>query len=184
MYDDSNVEYVNMRLTGTIIRHNDRAVMVHDVKNSDAGILVASKVISTGEYITDTLKKYNLVPVSLGFVNGRGWTNYFTRVPMRRDWRQGLRAQNVRRDGEVTDLSNATLVALSKTIEGIFPSYEEAAMIAARTKVQTAWTRDFCVCPNHSIKFKTYGVVGEIKRGDVLLDGKFTWVEESLKEVL
>lgn len=202
MYDSDNVEYAVMRLVDTIITYQGRAVVVQAVHVEKRGgplIITSVTLLNKGnepEIIVDEISNYNLVPVDLGFVNFGVDDNqrephlilssYYVRNPMRNDWRQGLRrAQCSRTWGEV-DQWDAQAVA--RTIEGKYFSLDEVLDFPKKflPKSVVAWSHDFACDAVGSIFYRGYGRVGNFINGtkDFLLDQKFFWVEESLKEAV
>ncbi len=192
MYPNDNVAYAFGRLVGTIIRHEEQAVEVIDVRENGLKPLQIKAVSLLKEKaVTDSIDNFDLTPVKLGWVNSSRdvVSSYYTRAPIRQDWRQGLRQFNTRVfyiPGRGQKVDNFNKKDVAKTIEGKFPSFGEVVdklKAFPYKEYGLAWCRDFCLNGNGAVTYKMYGKVGDFKDGTILLDEKFVWVEESLKEV-
>lgn len=195
MYENGDAVYARQRLAHTIISHQGKAVMVIDVmsKGEKKPLNIFSQEILSGQPINDSIDNYDLTPVKLGLINqetGRGGyplevptVSYLVRKPMRSDWRQGLRKENT-----VSELGDFWWDAksLSKTIEGLFPTIEEARERFKKRAGNIAWCRDFFLNERGEIHYRAFGKVGNFidNTRQYLLDGKFFWVEEHLREAL
>jgi hypothetical protein len=181
-YDD--LGYAQGRLVDTIIRYENKAVVVDAVVPSKQGLVIKSTAILTQEEIIHPLVEFNLEPVKLGMTNFMGNTvSYVARQPLRHDWRQGLRPANTifawgRKDWDAK--------AIAQTIEGLYPSLDEARELLVNEDDFTAWCRSFCINKAGDIYYRTMGKVGNFvdKTKNYLLDQKFFWVEQHLNEAL
>lgn len=177
--------YAAERLTGTIVRHADKAVKVDglmDVEN------VAVSYITRGGRATVKLKELDITPVPLGFCNYNGSVTYLSRSPVRNDWKQGLRNKTLRSSSPRWGVDEIPFKAIGTTIDGLFPSLERAfANVKDRELEAMAWCRDFAIDNNLNIFYKTVGVVGaflDTTERRFHLEKPFRWVQESLEEVL
>lgn len=192
MYPNDNVAYAFGRLVGTIIRHEGSAVEVLDVRE-DGNRPLQIKAISLlkDKAVVDSIDNFDLTPVKLGWVNNYRdvMASYYTRAPIRQDWRQGFRQFNARvfyAPGKGQKIGEFDKKAVAKTIEGQFPPFGEVVeklKALPFKEYALSWCRDFALTGNGTVLYKMYGKVGDFKDGTILLDEKFVWVEESLKEV-
>lgn len=196
MYTPDVPEYAALRLQETIIRYNNRAAHVDMVRYRDDDgeyLQVEATDLLSGTPISDHIDNFDLTPVKLGFVNlkrymdgATGYVAYTERKPMRQDWRQGLRRNNTVTSWGVQGAWD--FKDLAKTINGEFPTVAEAmADVPPFDNMYMAWHRDFCVNGMGHIFYRWYGKVGEFtdREGvEFVLDEKFYWIEESLKEAL
>jgi hypothetical protein len=188
MYPNDDVDYARMRLVETIIRYEEQAVEVIDVtfKSFDKPLSVEAINLITQQVVRDDIDKFDLTPVKLGFVNLEAFVNtaYYERKPKRQDWRQGFRKANA---NLAWGFNWWDTKAIAKTINGVFPKVDEAIAAVRGDAQYMAWNRDFCVNGMKHIFYRFYGKIGNFtdKEGkEFLLDEKFYWVEESLKEAL
>jgi hypothetical protein len=186
-YEDYNYAY--QRLVGTIVMYADRPVMVNNI---DDEMIAHIKDLITGEgkyakYDND----FDITPVPLGYCNIKKSAYYLSRSPMRKDWKQGLRAQTVRAVlsglGHVPfeELPNS---ALGLTIMNVYPSFEEVVELVTKKKYHTiAFNRSFAVDENLNIWHKGVRKIGTIidaaTKAYTLSDDYF-WAKETLEEAL
>lgn len=189
LYKNDDVQYAKNRLVETIVRYKERAVVVHNVWDGGESLRLSSSDCVTGDYIPDDgIDEFDLTPVPLGFVNRHKKTLYFSRKPMREDWRQGLRGQNIHilygLEGDEGHMLNLDYKSVGQTINGEFPKIGETEL---RQGERVAWHRDFCYDGSAAIYYKWYGKVGNfisLNEKQFLLDAEYYWVEESLREAL
>lgn len=189
MYANDDVRYALNRLLDTIIRYNGKAVLVTNVTfvSPDQPLRVHAFYIveEHGENeIKDFISKFDLTPVPLGFINfpEKKQASYLSRIPIREDWRQGLRQANSRTMWGQQWWGNQQI---ANTIENNFPTLEKARSYC-KGEQTCAWTRDFAVDGGGHIYYRCEGVVGEFidDTNNYVLNAEYGWVEESLKEAL
>lgn len=195
MYGNEDVAYARGRLAHTVITHQGVAVMVEDVaagRGKKPPSIFATE-IKSGKRISDVIDNYDLTPVKLGFVNQQMGVygaplvehsvQYIVRNPMRNDWRQGLRKENVSYElgDKWWDVS-----AIADTIENTFPSIEDARNKFKERTGLIAWSRDFAMNNKEEIFYRAFGKIGNFidNTRNYLLDAKFFWVEERLREAV
>lgn len=160
MYDSK--EYATSRLIGTIVRLNNVAVQVEYVNDRMDCQLMNMKSGSTLEEVP--LAALNLKSSPLGYVNDGSKCFYLARKPMRRDWRQGLRASNV------TDVLTGRQVSsrsIGRCVNGEFPSIQDALNKLDTYGGMYAVSRDFALKKGRTcihIHYKWYGVVGVLSK--------------------
>lgn len=180
MYSD-DYEYANSRLIETIVRLKSEPVYVYGVT---AGMRVQ---YSTLEDMTTVnfcqVEELNLKPVPLGYCNYNKQACYLSRIPMRRDWRQGLRR------GNFASLSGANAdripyEVLRQCILGDYPTFPAALEVVKRVK-SIAWHRHWAIDSEGRILHKGSQVpVGVLEGGDIVLASKYQYLKEALKESL
>ncbi|MGL5323574.1 MAG: hypothetical protein ACRC91_02435 [Aeromonas sp.] len=179
MYD-GDFEYANSRLCDSVVRLDDVPVMVHAVNRDGT---VAGSSLTDGKEIRCNLEDLNLVPVELGYVNYDGHAHYVMRKPVRRDWRQGLRHNNMISD--TIPVPHLPWAAIAKAINNNYPTFEQARLMlkGKRGMHSIAWCRDFAIIKGWEVKHcgdKVGKVVGE----KVVLDEAFQYLKEALEETL
>lgn len=178
MYSD-DYEYANSRLAETIVRLGKEPIFVFSVRS---GMTVQYAPLSD---LTDVkichIDELNLQPVPLGYCNYNKHASYLTRMPMRRDWRQGLRRGNFCSLNAV-NADRIPYESLRQAIIGDFPSLA-AALEAAKKVKSIAWHRHWAV-DNFGQLFYKGGTkpVGKVVNGELQLDSRYIYLNESLKE--
>lgn len=169
-------EYANSRLAETVITHNERPFFVYHVRAGTA----------TGFYLGESIQKtvdakeLDTRPVKLGYVNFNGKCYYLSRIPKRRDWRQGLRRENMMCIPH-KGINILSWEVIAPTIIGKYPTFEKCVQVA-KTGKQLAWHRQWALSGN-SVLYRCE-VVGEVVDGKVNLHKEFTYLREALEEVL
>lgn len=85
--------YANDRLAGSLVRHEGRPVFVEYI-DEESGLAHGLILAGNQSKLIAPYEELDLTPVPLGNVNHRGKVIFARRIPKRRDWRQGLRANN------------------------------------------------------------------------------------------
>ncbi len=177
----TDYNYASSRLAGTVVRLKDGTpVIVDDVHPRMKVTVVALEKLD--ELIEVNLDDLNLKPVPLGMCNWNGQTTYLCRKPMRRDWKQGLRA------GNFTSLFGfpAEVIppgTLSEVIKGIYPTFKEALEKFKDKKVMSvAWSREWAVDRHGVLTHKGNQQVGQIVDGNCVLFEQFQHLRESYLE--
>ena len=174
MYGE-DFDYANTRLAGTIVRLNGKAVEVGNVNDGDG--LAHYLCLSDDSEGSVDYRKLDLEPVPLGFINLGGRALYLTRVAKRNDWRQGVRGRTISglREGYSKE-------ALSRTIEGMYPTFREAKGSIEKSEVDSvAWCREWAVNKLGRLQYKRT-VVGKIVGGTPLLINEYGYLQGSLDE--
>jgi hypothetical protein len=143
MYTEDNIEYVRGRLVETIVRDKvGEPFYVTEIRNNDGRFKVKGfQILNPHIDKAIPFKELNLEPVPLGYVNSDEFDAvYIERKPMRNDWRQGLRARNVRVTGGA-DFEELHYKDIRNTVLNIFPSFSHAS----KCKNITAFCRSFAV---------------------------------------
>jgi hypothetical protein len=186
LYKDTN--YASNRLTGTIIMHKNRPVQVLEFH----GNKVTFRDISTNDMLVDQWgPNFDITPPKLGYLNSGGMCFYVSRCPMRKDWKQGLRAVNIRllrlnKTYPVDGYLHFNLLA--NTILGVYPSLKDAVnMMKKEGWSEVAFSRYFAIDKFSNIHYKgefKVGLLTDLAKKQFTLEEKFFWVRESLEEAL
>ena len=174
-------EYANSRLSETIVRRNGEPVYVYGVRGG-MSVQFAS-LENLDDVIECHIDELDLHPVPLGYCNYNKLASYLSRVPMRRDWRQGLRRGNfVSLSG--IDANRIPYECLRQAILGDYPTFT-AALEAVKKMKSIAWHRHWSLDVNMQVLYKG-GVrpVGRVENGQVVLDSRYMYLTEALKESL
>lgn len=173
-------DYANNRLAGTVIRLGDEPVFVHRIGRD--GVAHICKLIDTQEDLFVKFEELNCVPVSLGMCNFEKTVSYLSRIPLRHDWRQGLRRENFVSD----NIPNGAIPPeeLAKVIKGDYPTFAECLeLIKSKAVKAVAWSRVWALNDDMTVRYK-HGVVGEYRGGDITLHHEKQYLYECLREAV
>lgn len=186
MYED-NIDYARQRLHGTIVRHEGVPVTVNEVGRGRGTVLCAVKPLDRNlPSRTVPIGELDLTPVPLGFCNMTDGLGYLARMPLRNDWRQGLRNNNYRSLWG-SDARAASNAELHKCIVGEFPDIDEALDNVIMRGVGTAFHRDWAIGWQDEqpvIAYKWFGIVGDIVNGRINLKEGKDHFQQPLDEAL
>lgn len=178
MYGD-DWDYADSRLAGTIVRLGDEPVFVHSIGPGMKSVL--SKLSDLYNPFEHSAKELNLVPVPLGMCNFNQNAHYLSRIPMRRDWKQGLRKENFTSNTVHVQLIPPDI--LREVIVGKYPTFNECLDMCAKKEAKSAaWHRHWAVRNDGTILYKNEGVVGFTAGGEVILNEPYRYLQEALKE--
>lgn len=182
MYGD-DWDYANSRLAGTVVRLADEPVFVHYI--GEDMIAKLCKLSSLHEPFEEKADLLNLQPVPLGMCNFSGKANYLARIPMRKDWKQGLRKENFMSHSGIPHVLIPPDV-LGLTIQGKYPSFDECvASFKDAEVVSVAWHRHWAITRTFDLMYKDeYEPVGKYIDGIYVLNDGFKHLQEALEESL
>lgn len=175
-------EYANSRLHETIVRIGEEPVYICAVA---PGMIVQYAKLTAMETLMHCgIDAFNLQPVPLGYCNYNKYAGYLSRLPMRRDWRQGLRRGNFVCVDHNIDPNRLPYEALRQAIVGDYPTF--TGVLEAIKKVKSiAWHRHWCIDNGLKVYYKGGLVpVGEVENSKVVLTPSYTYLTEALSEVV
>lgn len=173
-------EYAASRLLESVVRLDSEPIMIERIE-PNCSVFYTS--LSNNEVGMTQLDKLDVRPVSLGYVNYKGYASYVVRVPKRRDWRQGMRYNNIKSlSGPAAQEIPMRFIA--KTIVNSFPAYKKCCENFTGVRDSIAWHRHWAIKKNGDLLYKGEGVVGKIVEGQPLLDEKHLYLQEYLRECL
>jgi hypothetical protein len=173
MYRKEDWAYANTRVRGTYVLHKGQLKFVGGV-NPD-GVLLEN----VGLVPLDEIEVQNF---NLGYVNFRGQASYLSRKPMRHDWRQGLRQNNV---VHYTGYSFDRLPkkCISKTLTCDFPSFDTCVKKVGKSAISLAWDRNWAIDSGLKVRYKFGRAVGKFE-DKIVLDRNSLHLKEALEESL
>jgi hypothetical protein len=179
MYGD-DYDYAHSRLVDTIVRLKGEPVFVHKVSK---GMIATVHRLDDEEVFNCAAGELDLHPVPLGYCNFNKHACYISRVPMRRDWRQGLRRGNFISQGAV-NADRRPFDAIRKTILDEFPKFTDALKIIKKIK-SVAWHRHWAMDAHGQLLHKGgERPVGIVEDGIPVLTSRYMYLTEALKESL
>ena len=172
-----DVTYAISRLVGTIVRYKGEPVEV--VGKDDPHVRIQYLISKRREWID--VRRLDIDPVPLGYVNTRDFgCMYLSRIPMRTDWRQGLRQKAVMvSNGLFFDALPREDVA--KTILNIYPHIKDARNMCDEDH-RVAFAREWCVGDKDIIWYKEKEV-GQYMYDRIVLKPEYFYLEEKLMEL-
>ncbi len=178
--------YARTRLEGTYVRYKGEPVFISLIEGVDRCLI--QKLLPNGTYGNEewvNLDELDLCPFSLGYMNYGKSALYVSRQPMRRDWKQGLRPENIvvtNNRGELVSYKIRS-VHFYEMLMGIYPSYEESLKLSKNLS-SISWHKHWCVEAGQVIRYRHNEIVGSIVKNVPVLDKSFDYLKESLQETL
>lgn len=175
-------DYAHSRLCDTIVRRQEAPIYVHSVGR---GMEVTYSLLTAlGESLKCDLDELDLHPVPLGYCNYNKYAAYLSRVPMRKDWRQGLRHGNFTSVNAAISAERIPYDALQQVIMGHYPTLK-GALDAVRKVKSMAWHRHWAVNNGLEVFYKGSPTpVGAIEEGKVILTSRCGYLTEALGEAV
>lgn len=176
-------DYAHSRLHETIVRRGEVPVWVYGVRAGMVVQYVELSQIGSEEPKECPIDELNLQPVPLGYCNYNKHATYLSRMPMRRDWRQGLRRGNFIGIGAV-DPNRIPYESIAQTIIGDYPTFN-GALTAVKKVKSVAWHRHWAMDSDLRVFYKgRVRHIGKVVEGVVILEPSYTYLNEALKESL
>lgn len=183
----TDIHYAYNRMERTFFLHRENLVLVTGWDDIEHKLRLQKKNGTRYYAKIDTL---DLTPVSLGYVNHSDTCCFTSRIPMRRDWKQGLRPNNLflkslypEESLEINELTR--LYDLEDTCLNRYPSYRKCLDYVEETHRASAFSRCFAVNEDGNLVYKGAMSVGKIEdERAIKLEKKFTHLKEFLEESL
>lgn len=182
------IGYAATRLVDSIVLLDKLPIYVQHINDEGE---VSFSYIKNNAIGKCKLSDLDINPVPLGYCNYNKSTYYLQRMPVRQDYKQGLRHRTLRivRRGNIAEPSdNIPSKAIHTTIIGDFPTYIRArdVTLGDARGVSMAFSRNFAAIQGGTLQYKGLLNVGYVlpdKDKPKLLD-KFAWLSEALEEEL
>ncbi len=185
-YGDDH-EYADSRVRGTVVMHDGEPVHVDNVfRHDETGVPTAViRHIVTGKSSAVDLKSLDLEPFNLGYVNYANSASYICRAPMRRDYKQGMRHQNIKSQYGYRSC-DIPFAGFYDTIMNKFPPYGVCLNLVGKKGIESwAWHLNWAVDNKGNLLHKFGEIVGTVQHNTtpVLFD-TYKHLQESLEETL
>lgn len=181
-------EYLSSRISGSVVMCQGSPVYVLEVTGSGNASIEDLVTHNRRVIRADNL---SLEIPKLGYVNYFGRATYVCRKPMRRDYKQGLRKQNlISTYGYISN--ELPYHSLVPTLTNNYPSFKECLNLIQNQKdrpepiFSMAWNRNWAIekeGDNLHLLYKFGTVVGSIINGEPTLKNEFMYLIEQLMEV-
>lgn len=177
-------EYAGNRLNESIVTHKDQPVRVLACGGGEnKRIVVSVEYLNTGNKSKIPLEDIDLTPVKLGFVNTNRGIGYLARISLRKDWKQGLRMNNLRSCFGV-GIDDLRDIDLYRVIKGKYPSFNTALENTVCDGIPRAFSRNFAIAivnDTPSLFYKWAGIVGTIENGRPKIATEFEYLLQELE---
>jgi hypothetical protein len=192
---NNDANYARSRLVSSFMRGKEKGFYkILDVitKNND---LSKANILAFDEEKREEMLTINQLDFSvgkLGYVNDTlsGQALYISRLPIRRDFRQGLRSSQLSyiRNGSYNPLSENWLEhnakSVNKCLRNRYLSLDEVIELAEEYNEDVAFSKNFALSRKYKLLYKGF-TVGDLTKDDKFkLDAQFNFIEEEFtKEV-
>lgn len=176
--------YASSRLLDTYIVHNNEIQLVCDLRGSNF-VLLNEK----GNRSEASLKDMDLSPPRIGNVNYGLSSFYFSRVPLRRDYRQGFRGGSIRTTWAKNEEKNIwyeiglnDMWSLNPYLRKEYPTLKDCVERVQDKYFVRAFCPDFSLDSSGALHHKSRNIVGEITQDEksFKLFNRYSYLQEAL----
>lgn len=179
--------YAQSRIQGTVVRLLKNGEPVYVVYVNAYGSCGVTPIEEDwGDHdktVVVHVDDLDLHPVPLGYVNCAGEATYLMRIPMRRDWKQGLRQENCWSSGR--RFMQIPMKDIKNCIMDRFPTFDKALKDVSESvrKIKIiAWHRNWAVSTSGQVLYKNHEIVGGVIEDKIVLNPSFQYLKEALAE--
>jgi hypothetical protein len=191
---NNDAEYARSRIVSSYMRGKGQLYKILDISSKsnllDKAVITALNQDKLHVQIKITDLEFNIG--KLGYVNDviSGIAMFVSRLPLRRDYRQGIRSSqlNFTRNGGSSPVSELWLEqnakAVNKCINNQFPKLETVIELSEEWNNDIAFSKNFALSSKYKLLYKGF-TIGSLNKDDKFkLDNNFNFVEEEFaKEV-
>lgn len=183
-----SLEYAHQKLRRTVVMHNEKSVIVLDVIGSDDNIILVTETRES-QRIEAPIEEFTIRGFKLGYANNADGCVYLSRMPMREDWRQGLRERNITmNDGRYRRGSSPSISRIMESLETTYPSMMDAFSKVKSGDLETvAFSPAFCFKKTRSgisLCYRDFRKIGEVSDdGSYKLSDKFSFLNMFIKKL-
>lgn len=180
-----DVEYAESRLTGTIVRYQGEPAFVNNVTYQRDRPVAVLRYISPRADEAVPLDDLDLSPFNLGYVNYRNIASFLTRVPMRGDYRQGLRTHNMYSHFGYHHQS-IPISGIYNTLMNVFPTFRQCVVAVQATEQSrsSAWHLNWALDREGNIRHRFGDIVGSLVSGRPVLLDRLSHLQEQLEDTM
>lgn len=180
-----NLEYAQQKLGRTVVMYEGKSALVLDVVGDNDNISLVTQ-LADSTTVEKPIEEFKIRAFPLGYANTNDGCQYFMRVPMRSDWRQGLRERNVLfSDGSGRRQTNPSIARIMQALDCEYPSLQEALARVLNGERCVAFSKAFCLRRSRSgvsILYRNFRKVGEVSNeGAISLADGFSFLSHFLK---
>jgi hypothetical protein len=191
---NNDAEYAKSRIVGSYMRGKTQLYKIIDIVSRD-NVLDKSVILALDQDKNSVQLKIKELEFSfgkLGYVNdvNSGIASFISRLPLRRDYRQGLRAYQLisYRGGGTGSITESWLEQNTKSVykclNNIFPKLEKVIELSEEYNGDIAFSKNFALSSKYKLLYRGF-VIGDLNKDDKFkLNHSFNFVEEEfVKEV-
>jgi hypothetical protein len=180
LHFDGDYRYGYSRISNTYVWDNRRNRLVYITSaGPDYESLVATD--SDRHETRVRWEDISFEPPSIRALNTEDNSFFVERLPLRRDWKQGLRASQFRCDELHSDWISRNWKSVDKAIKKEYPSLKEAVFDLEDFAVSRAISEYFFLDENFKLLYKKQLEIGSLlKSGQLALSARFSWLKEQL----
>ena len=184
-----SIEYVRGRLTGTYVTHTKMGLCHIDevtTRNGGSYHLHGSRLSDDEVFSGVPIGEFNLSSPTLGYSSDEGSAVFVSRLPLREDWKQGLRGNNlvISQKGSMTRPRHNLKSLLKGCILRNYPCFYEAVESVEDIYESRPFCSQFAVHSSGEVWYKEKTPIGTLDTEcRIKLDGKFFWMKEQLAEI-
>ena len=191
---NNDANYARSRLNASYMKGKDSLFYISDIVSRD-NLLDKAVIIGYDHLKRErklNIKDLNFCVGKLGYVNDvmTGLAMFISRIPIRRDFRQGLRSAQLcyNRNGSSGSISEVWLdqniKAVNDCLNSKYPDFTEVIDLVEEYNNDVAFSKNFALSSKYRLLYKGF-VIGDLTKDDRFkLHNQFNFVEEEFaKEV-
>ncbi len=191
---NNDAEYAKSRIVGSYMRGKTQLYKILDIVSRD-NLLDKAVILALDQEKQTVQLKIKELQFSfgkLGYVNdvNSGIASFISRLPLRRDYRQGLRAYQLvsHRGGGTGGISENWLEQNTKSVfkclNSSFPELTKVIELSEEYNGDIAFSKNFALSSKYKLLYRGF-VIGDLTKNDKFkLNQNFNFVEEEfVKEV-
>lgn len=192
---NNDAEYARSRIVSSYMKGKDKGFYkILDIvsRNNELDKAVISATDEAGALVNLTIDQLDFSIGKLGYLNDAlsGAAMFISRLPIRRDFRQGLRSGQLSyiRNGSYNPLSDnwmqANVKNISKCLWNEYPDLDTVIELSEEYNGDIAFSKNFALSSKYKLLYKGF-TVGDLTKEDKFKLGKqFNFIEEEFtKEV-
>jgi hypothetical protein len=197
---NDDAEYAASRIVGSYLPLTEKrglAYIAEIQRSKNTNSLAKAQILAippgarSGEYEAFNIKDFMFAVGTLGYVNsGYQGASYLVRIPIRRDYKQGLRSNQcaIQRNTQMLNLQGDWIAnnvkAVSNCLNNVFPRLEEAIERVDEQNDDVAFCKMFALSSKYKLLYKGFNAGVLTKEDTLKLDPNFSFLEQELAKVV
>lgn len=191
---NNDAEYAKSRIVSSCMKSKENLLRVYDIKavNNDFSTAAILAVDENKKNVIVKASDLSFNVGQLGYINEfiSGIAYYLTRLPIRRDFKQGLRSSQLcySRNGSTSTISESwfenNIKPINNCLNNKYPKLEKAIETIDESNCDVAFSKNFALNEKYALLYKGFKAGRLTKDDKIKLDFNFNFIEEELaKEV-